>query len=98
MTNEATTATTMPTMLPATSFAATTRRRSGVIRNVGVAVLWRNSPAIIEMPMSSTSRLPADAADITPRSPALLVRGAVSAPVVMDSATLTGMKASVVAT
>jgi hypothetical protein len=44
-----------PTRTPVASFAATTRPRFGVVRNVWVMVWWRNSPPMARMPSSSTA-------------------------------------------
>jgi hypothetical protein len=96
--SEATVAMQAPTIAPTASLAISTRRVSGLIRNVVVAVLWRNSPASMEMPTSSTSSAPADAEDITLRTPAVEPNGPMLGPAMIVSATLTGTNASAAAT
>jgi hypothetical protein len=63
------------------------------MRKVVVAVLWRNSPAVIEMPTSSTSRPPAEADDMTLRIPVLVSSDAIAGPPVIARAMLTGTNA-----
>ena len=47
--------TTAPRPVMVTSFATTTSRRRGEMRNVGTLVPWRNSPAIEAMPTASST-------------------------------------------
>jgi hypothetical protein len=61
-----------------------------VIKNVGVAVLFRNSPADIVIPRSTAISTPDDAAEKTPVIPSLVVSGFWSLPIVIDSAMLIG--------
>ena len=90
----------MPTRLEAASLAATTRLRSGVIRNVEVIVLNRNSPAMTMIPIRRTSMPPDDAAAITLRNPSTLSRLVPSGvPILaMASAMLSGTKVSAATT
>ena len=85
----------------AASFAPTTRRRSGVMRNVDVAVLWRNSPAIMQDADEQHDHAAADAepndvadafAAVERELPSLAGAGAG-----MARATLTGTNASAAA-
>jgi len=43
------------------------------MRNVDVAVLWRNSPAMIKMPITRTERAPDDDAVMTLRIPSVVL-------------------------
>src|ERR1017187_3708847 len=62
-----------PTRADVASLAPTTRPRFGDMRNVDVAVLWRNSPAMIKMPITRTERAPDDDADMTLRIPSVVL-------------------------
>ena len=62
---------TAPTMLAAASLAASTRRRSGVTRNVPTAVWKRNSPAISMIPIRVSMMPPAEALANTARTPSV---------------------------